>query len=86
MFSGIATAQTHNHNHGHKRAQEKPASMMMHMDMAKCMADMKAGQAKLDDLVAKMNAASAVDKAEATAAVVAEMARQQKCRHDERCD
>jgi len=52
--------------------------MGMGMDMKKCMADMKAGAAKLDDLAAMMNACKGQDKINATAAVVNEMLAQKK--------
>lgn len=48
----------------------------------KMMADMKAADQRLDDLVAKMNAASATDKATATAAVVTEMVAQRRTMRD----
>src|SRR4051812_35089979 len=56
------------------------AMPMADMDMAKCMADMKAGAAKLADLAAMMNSCKGLDKIDATAGVVNEMlAEQKKC-------
>jgi hypothetical protein len=54
----------------------------MMADQEKMMAEMKAADQRLDDLVAKMNAASGVDKAEATAAVVNEMVTQRRTMRD----
>ncbi|AIE84846.1 hypothetical protein OP10G_1478 [Fimbriimonas ginsengisoli Gsoil 348] len=51
--------------------------MMQGMDMAKCMADMQAGQKKLEALAAKMNAAQGADRIDATSAVINEMVKQQ---------
>ena len=62
----------------------KPSSDMMAKCQAmaaeheKMMADMKAADGRLDDLVAKMNAASGPEKADATAAAVTEMVAQRK--------
>jgi hypothetical protein len=46
------------------------------------MAEMKAADERLDDLVAKMNAASGVAKTDATAAVVNEMVTQRRTMRD----
>ena len=54
----------------------------MMADQEKMMAEVKAADQRLDDLVAKMNAASGVDKAEATAAVVNEMVTQRRAMRD----
>ncbi len=51
----------------------------MHEQM---MADMKAGDAKLDALVKDMNAATGDAKVDAIAAVVNELVRQQKAMHE----
>ena len=59
---------------------EKCQAMMA--DQEKMMADMKVADQRLDDLVGKMNAASGVDKAEATAAVVNEMVTQRRTMRD----
>jgi hypothetical protein len=53
--------------------------MKMHEQM---MADMKAGDAKLDALVKEMNAASGNAKVTAIAAVVTELARQNRSMHE----
>jgi hypothetical protein len=53
--------------------------MKMHEQM---MAEMKAGDAKLDALVRDMNAAAGDAKVNATAAVVNELVRQQKAMHE----
>ena len=53
--------------------------MTMHEQM---MAEMKAGDAKLDALVKDMNAAAGDAKVDALAAVVDELVRQQKAMHD----
>jgi hypothetical protein len=64
-------------------AAQPPSSAMpdmkkMHEQM---MADMKAGDAKLDALVSEMNAASDTAKVNAIAAVVSELVRQHKAMH-----
>ena len=48
----------------------------------KMMADMKAADQRLDDLVATMNTASGMDKMAATAAVVSEMVTQRRTMRD----
>jgi hypothetical protein len=73
-------------------AKAKPASGMatdmaakcqaMMADHEKMMADMKAADERLDVLVAAMNAASGMDKADATAAVVGEMVTQRRATRD----
>jgi hypothetical protein len=73
-------------------AKAKPASGMAAEMAAKCqavmadhekmMAEMKAADQRLDDLVAKMNAASGMEKADATAAVVSEMVTQRQAMRD----
>ena len=66
----------------------KPASGMaakdqtMMAERAKMMADMKAADQRLDDLVAKMNTASGKEQMTATATVVAEMVTQQLTMRD----
>lgn len=66
----------------------KPSSDMMAKcqvmtaEREKMMADMKAADERLDDLVAKMNAGSGPQKADATAAVVSEMVAQRKAMRD----
>jgi hypothetical protein len=67
----------------------KPASDMaakcqaMMAEREKMMADMKAADQRLDDLVAKMNTASGKEKVTATATVVAEMVAQQRTMRDD---
>jgi hypothetical protein len=54
----------------------------MMADHEKMMADMKAADERLDVLVATMNAASGLEKADATAAVVGEMVAQRRAMRD----
>ena len=54
----------------------------MMADHEKMMTEMKAADQRLDDLVAKMNAASGMEKADATAAVVNEMVTQRRTMRD----
>jgi hypothetical protein len=54
----------------------------MMADHEKMMTEMKAADGRLDDLVAKMNAAPAMGKADATAAVVNEMVTQRRTLRD----
>jgi len=54
----------------------------MMADHEKMMAEMKAADQRLGDLVAKMNAASGMEKADATAAVVSEMVAQRLSMRD----
>jgi len=51
-------------------------------DHEKMMAEMKAADQRLDDLVAKMNAATGTEKADAIAAVVNEMVTQRRTMRD----
>jgi len=51
-------------------------------DQEKMMTEMKAADQRLDDLVGKMNAASGMEKADATAAVVNEMVTQRRAMRD----
>ena len=51
-------------------------------DREKMMTEMKAADQRLEDLVAKMNAASGMEKADATAAVVNEMVTQRRTMRD----
>jgi predicted oxidoreductase len=87
-FSSSAIAQTHDHTKHQttkstKSTKTEPPMPKM-MDMEKCKADMKAGQAKLDDLTAKMNASQGEEKTNSTAAVINEMMIQKKAM-DEMC-
>ena len=54
----------------------------MMADHEKMMTEMKAADTRLDDLVAKMNAAAGAEKAGATAAVVNEMVTQRRTMRD----
>jgi hypothetical protein len=54
----------------------------MMADRERMMTEMKAADERLDDLVAKMNAASGMEKANATAAVVNEMVTQRRTMRD----
>jgi hypothetical protein len=54
----------------------------MMADQEKMAADMKVADQRLDDLVAKMNAASGMAKSDATAAVVSEMVTQRQAMRD----
>jgi hypothetical protein len=73
-------------------AKAKPQSDMAADMAAKCeamraaqqkmMAETKVADQRLDDLVGRMNAASGMDKAEATAAVVNEMVTQRRTMRD----
>ena len=54
----------------------------MMADHEKMMAELKAADQRLNDLVGKMNAASSATKAEATAAVVSEMVTQRMAMRD----
>jgi hypothetical protein len=54
----------------------------MMADHEKMMAEIKAADQRLDDLVGKMNAASGIEKADATAAVLSEMVTQRRTMRD----
>ncbi len=75
------TPQEHQHA---ATDQAKPASGMAAKDHAmmaehgKMMADMKAADQRLNDLVARMNSAAGMEKTTATAAVVTEMVAQSR--------
>jgi len=79
---GLA-AQTPHEQHA-ATAKVKPAADMAAKDQAmmaereKMMADMKAADQRLDDLVATMNTASGMEKMAATATVVTEMVTQRR--------
>ncbi len=76
-------AQAHDPQHA-ATDKAKPASGMAAKDHAmmaereKMMADMKAADQRLTDLVTRMNSASGVEKTTATAAVVTEMVAQSR--------
>ena len=69
--TAVAATQAHDHGTAAPPAASQQAPAMDHQAM---MADMKAEQAKLDDLVARMNAATGADRVDRIAAVVNEMA------------
>jgi hypothetical protein len=79
---GLEAAQATPQNPAQQAAPQPQSGMAemtkMHEQM---MAEMKAGDAKLDALVNEMNAASGDAKVNATAAVVTELVRQQKSMH-----
>lgn len=82
---GVARQMTQAHQHA---AEAKPQAGMaadmaakcqaMMADHEKMMAEMKAADQKLDDLVGRMNAASGLEKANATAVVVNELVTQRR--------
>jgi hypothetical protein len=67
LFASTGNAQTTGHDHA-------AASADQHATMMTMMADMQAKQKKLDDVVAKMNAATGQEKIDLMAAVLTEMA------------
>jgi hypothetical protein len=74
-----SSAAQHEHEPGQTSAMPNMQDMMKaHQQM---MAEMNAGDAKLDQLVQQMNAASGQSKINATAAVVTELVRQQRSMH-----
>jgi hypothetical protein len=83
---GLAAQTTHEQHTA--TAKAKPPSGMeakcqaMMAEKEKLMADMKAADQRLDDLVATMNAASGMDKMAATSAVVSEMVTQRRTMRD----
>ena len=84
---GLAAQATQTAHHA-QAPKAKPADAMaakcqaMMADQDKMMAEMKAADQRLDDLAAKMNAASGAEKADATAAVVNEMITQRRAMRD----
>ena len=84
---GLAAEATHT-GHQAPAATAKPASAMevkcqaMMAEKEKMMADMKAADQRIDDLVATMNAASSTEKPAAIAAVVTEMVTQRRTMRD----
>jgi hypothetical protein len=81
----VLAAQTPQAPHQHAATDKaKPPSDMaakcqaMMVEREQMMTDMKAGDQRLDDLVAKMNAASGTEKVAATATVVTEMVTQRR--------
>ena len=59
-----------------------PKCQAMMAEREKMMTDMKAADQRLDDLVARMNTASGMEKTAATATVVTEMATQRRTMRD----
>jgi hypothetical protein len=84
--SPALAAQAHDPQHA-AADKAKPASGMAAKDHAmmaehgKMMADMKAADLRLTDLVTRMNSASGAEKTTATAAVVTEMVAQNRAMH-----
>ena len=83
-----AGAQTQQPEHQHQQTTAKPSADMsakckaMMAEHEKMMADMKAADGRLDDLVARMNSASGQAKVDATAAAVTEIVAQRKTMRD----
>jgi hypothetical protein len=75
-----ATAQAKPQAHMAAGMAAKCQAMMA--DHEKMMTEMKAADQRLDDLLAKMNAASGLDKTDAIAAVVSEMVVQRRAMRD----
>jgi hypothetical protein len=79
-----ASQATQDPQHAHQQETAKPTADMsakckaMMAEHEKMMADMKAADQRLDELVVKMTAASGQAKVDATAAVVTEMVTQRK--------
>lgn len=80
QLSLSASTQQGSSSAGQHEHQQAPDMMQMHQQMIE---EMKAADAKLDQLVEQMNAASGDAKVSATAAVVTELVRQHKSMHDE---
>ena len=72
-LSGFGYAQSNQHEHA-----TSPAAQDVSPDRQAMMADMRAEQKKLDELVAQMNAAPQSEKLDRIAAVVTEMAAMHK--------
>ena len=85
--SGLAAQTPQEHQHA-AADQAKPPSGMeansqaMMAEREKMMTGMKAADQRLDELVAKMNTASGMEKMTATAAVVTEMVTQRRTMRD----
>jgi len=83
-----AGVQTQQPEHQHQQPPGKPSADMsakckaMMAEHEKMMAEMKAADQRLDDLVAKMNASSGQAKTDATAATVTEIVAQRKTMRD----
>src|SRR3972149_7720678 len=71
--------ESHAHQkHGEMGAQMMPECQAMMADRERMMSEMGQGEAKLDELIAAMNAAQGEAKVDALAQVVSEMAGQRK--------
>ena len=71
--------ESHAHQkHGEMGAQMMPECQAMMADRERMMSEMRSGDAKLDELIAAMNAAQGEAKVAALAQVVTEMAEQRK--------
>ena len=73
----VVGSAAQDHAAEHPAQAQRPNMMDMQKTHAEMMADMKAGDAKLDALVKEMNAAAGDARADAVAAVVNELVRQQ---------
>lgn len=79
-FGSVAAAQ--HSSATHETTQPEPSNMQAMMKMhGQMMAEMKAGEAKLDVLVKDMNSATGEAKVTALAAVVNELVQQHKAMH-----
>ena len=81
--SGLAAQTPQEHQHAATDQAKPPAGMeakcqAMMAEREKMMTNMKAADQRLDELVAKMNSASGMEKMTATAAVVTEMVTQRR--------
>jgi len=80
---GLAAQAPQEHQHAATEQAKAQPDMMakcqaMMAERDKMMAEMKAADQRLDDLVSKMSAASGAEKADATAVVVSEMVTQRR--------
>jgi ABC-type microcin C transport system permease subunit YejB len=83
MSAGPQQNQPSTSSAQHEHDQPSPAGMADMMKMhEQMMAEMKAADAKLDQLLSRMNAATGNAKTSALADVVNELARQQKTMHE----
>lgn len=85
MFAAlsIAAAQSQPHQPSPTPGASSQSSMADMMNMQQMMADMKSGDAKLDELVSTMNAATGEAKVAAIAQTVSELVHQQKTMHEQ---
>ena len=88
MLGFAAHAQTPQPEHQHQQTPAKPSADMaekckaMMAEREKTMAEMKAADQRLDELVTKMNSASGQAKVDATAAAVTEIVAQRRTMRD----